>query len=736
MVRNIDEFIALIKDRGYIDVEKVRKAYSYAERLHEGQKRVSGEPYIIHPLAVAEIVWELQLDTDSICAAFLHDTIEDCSDKISLQEIRKEFGADVAEIVDGITKLVHINFENKEEEQAENLRKMFLAMSKDLRVIFVKLADRLHNMRTLNFKKTEKQRSVALETMHVYAPLAHRLGIQRIKHELEDLSLKYLDPIGYEEVQRDIERRYGENKGFLENAQKTVEQNLKAYNIKFTLTGRVKSIFSIYKKMYSQAKSFEEIYDFYAMRIIVDNELDCYTALGTIHEAFKSIPQRFKDYISTPKPNMYRSLHTTVIGREGIPFEVQIRTWEMHTVAEFGLAAHWKYKTGESAKQDMDDKLYWIRTMLETEKNTDDPDELIKPLKIDLFEDEIFVFTPHSDIINLPVEATPIDFAYAIHSAVGNKMVGAKVNGNIVPIDSQLENGQIVEILTSSSSKGPSRDWLNIVKTSEARNKIRQFFKKEKRSENIVVGKLEIDRELKRYGRSFSEAQKQEVVKNVAVRLGLNDADDLYNNIGYGGMSVSKVALKLKDELERVVNPQSGEALAQSKLDKVAKATKLSSDSQSVIIDNVDNCEVKYAKCCNPIPGDTIIGFITKGHGVSIHKYECDNVRTGLNNPEQSGRWVVASWNERVTQLQQQKGGNYDAVISIFAEYAHTILAEITLALAEMNVAVSAITTRKNGDACIVEVTIKCSNIDHMRSIMQGLHKLKKIKDVVRGSVL
>lgn len=736
MVKSIDELIALIKDRGYIDVEKVRKAYSYAERLHEGQKRVSGEPYIIHPLAVAEIVLELQLDTDSICAAFLHDTIEDCSDKISLQEIRKEFGSDVAEIVDGITKLVHINFENKEEEQAENLRKMFLAMSKDLRVIFVKLADRLHNMRTLNFKKTEKQRSIALETMHVYAPLAHRLGIQRIKYELEDLSLKYLDPIGYEEVQRDIERRYGENKGFLESAQKTVEQNLKAYNIKFTLTGRVKSIFSIYKKMYSQAKSFDEIYDFYAMRIIVDNELDCYTALGTIHEAFKSIPQRFKDYISTPKPNMYRSLHTTVIGREGIPFEVQIRTWEMHTVAEFGLAAHWKYKTGESAKPDIDDKLYWIRTMLETEKNTDDPDELIKPLKIDLFEDEIFVFTPHSDIINLPVGATPIDFAYAIHSAVGNKMVGAKVNGNIVPIDSKLENGQIVEILNSASSKGPSRDWLNIVKTSEARNKIRQFFKKEKRSENIVVGKLEIDRELKRYGRSFTETQKQEVVKSVAVRLGLNDADDLYNNIGYGGMSVSKISLKLRDELDRIVNPQNPESIAQSKLEKAPKASKLGSDSQSVILDGVDNCEVKYAKCCNPIPGDTIIGFITKGHGVSIHKYECENVRIGFNNPDQSGRWVVASWNERVTQSSQQKGGNYDAVLSIFADYAQTILADITLALAEMNVAVSAITIRKNGDACIVEVTIKCSNIEHMRSIMQGLHKIKKIKDVVRGSVL
>jgi len=722
----------LIKDKSYINAEKVMQAYEFSAALHEGQKRKSGEPYITHPLAVAEIVLELQLDTDSVCAALLHDTVEDCSDKVDnlLPKIKKQFGNDVAEIVDGITKLIHINFENKEQENVENLRKMFLAMSKDLRVIFVKLADRLHNIRTLNFKSEEKQRSIALETMHVYAPIAHRLGIQKIKHELENLSLQYLDPVGYEEVKRDIERRYGENKDFLEMAQKMVEDNLTGYNIKYHLVGRVKSIFSIYKKMFNQGKSFDEIYDFYAMRIIVDSELDCYAALGTIHEQFKSIPNRFKDYISNPKPNMYRSLHTTVMGHEGIPFEVQIRTWEMHNVAEYGLAAHWKYKTGEQVQKDIDEKLYWIRTLVETERGLNDPDELIGPLKIDLFEDEIFVFTPKGDVVNLPCNSTPIDFAYAIHSAVGNKMVGAKINGNIVPIDCKLQTGQIVEVLTSSVSKGPSRDWLKIVRTSEARNKIRQYYKKEKRTENIFLGKLEIERELKRYGRSFTEAQKTEIVTNIATRIGLNDADDLYNNIGYGGLTVSKIAMKLRDEFERVVNPDS--AASKHTITTLPKPTKLYSDSQSVIIDSVENCEVKYAKCCNPIPGDTIIGFITKGHGVSIHKYECPNAVSGMNDPENADRWIVASWNEKAISPEKHVG-NYDATIVIFAVFHQTLLADITLALTDMNVAVSAISVHGKGDKCSVEATLKCSNIEHLRSIMAGLKRLKNVTDVVRG---
>ncbi len=732
MLRTIEELLELIKDKTYLDSEKIITAYNFADELHKGQLRRSGDPYITHPLSVAEIVVELQLDTDSVCAALLHDTVEDCSDKMDniLLKIKKIFGNDVADIVDGITKLIHITFDDKEKENVENLRKMFLAMSKDLRVIFVKLADRLHNMRTLDFKSEEKQRSIALETMHIYAPLAHRLGIQKIKHELENLSLKYLDPVGYDEVKSDIERRYGENKGFLDRARLMVEENLAAYNIKYHLEGRVKSIFSIYKKMFNQGKTFDEIYDFYAMRIIVDNELDCYAALGTIHEQFKSIPNRFKDYISNPKPNMYRSLHTTVMGHEGIPFEVQIRTWDMHTVAEYGLAAHWKYKIGEQARKDIDEKLYWIRTLLESDRGLNDTDELIGPLKIDLFEDEIFVFTPKGDVVNLPSDSTPIDFAYAIHSAVGNKMVGAKINGNIVPIDCKLQTGQIVEVLTSTVSKGPSRDWLKIVRTSEARNKIRQYYKKEKRSENIALGKMEIDRELKRYGKSFSEAQKTEIVGNIATRIGLNDADDLYNNIGYGGLTISKIAMKLRDEFERVINPESGQdAVKQPQLQRSAK---LYSDSQSVIIDSVENCEVKYAKCCSPIPGDTIIGFITKGHGVSIHKFDCSNAVAGMNDPSQADRWIVASWNDRAISPEKHIG-NYDALISIFAIFNKTLLADITLALTDMNVSVSTISIFRKGDTCTVEASLKCSNIEHLRSIMSGLKRLKNVTDVVRG---
>ena len=731
MLKQAEMLFARIKEAGSYDYEKIYKAYEYADKLHEGQKRISGEDYIVHPLSVAEEVLNLQLDTDSVCAAFLHDTVEDCSDKMDniLLKIKKEFGSDVAEIVDGITKLIHINFENKEQENVENLRKMFLAMSKDLRVIFVKLADRLHNIRTLNFRSEEKQRSIALETMHVYAPIAHRLGIQKIKHELENLSLQYLDPVGYQEVKCDIERRYGENKDFLEMAQRKVEENLKIYNIKYHLVGRVKSIFSIYKKMFNQGKTFDEIYDFYAMRIIVDSELDCYAALGTIHEQFKSIPNRFKDYISNPKPNMYRSLHTTVMGHEGIPFEVQIRTWEMHNVAEYGLAAHWKYKTGEQVQRDIDEKLYWIRTLVETERGLNDADELIGPLKIDLFEDEIFVFTPKGDVVNLPCNSTPIDFAYAIHSAVGNKMVGAKINGNIVPIDCKLQTGQIVEVLTSSASRGPSRDWLKIVRTSEARNKIRQYYKKERRTENISIGTMEVERELKRFGRSFTEAQKNEIVSNIASRLGLNDADDLYNNIGYGGLSITKISIKLRDEFDRIVNPEGTQKNAVTAL---PKPTKLYSDSQSVIIDGIDNCEVKYAKCCSPIPGDTIIGFITKGHGVSIHKFECPNAVSGMNDPVNSGRWIVASWNDKAVSPEKHTG-NYDATITVFAVFKQSILADITLALTDMNVAVSSISIHRKGDNCSVDASLKCSNIEHLRSIMAGLKRLKNVTDVVRG---
>lgn len=729
MAADINDFLQKLPANAGYDLEKITRAYEYAAKMHDGQKRKSGEPYIIHPFAVAEIIAQLQLDTDSICAAFLHDTVEDCSDKTSVNNIRREFGDDVAEIVDGVTKLVNLPFETKEDESIENLRKMFLAMSKDLRVIFIKLADRLHNMRTLEFRSEGKQRTIALETMHVYAPLAHRLGMQKIKTELENLALKYLDPIGYAEVQNEINSRFGEHANFLHTAQQKVEKCLDEYNIGYSIDGRIKSVYSIYRKMYNQNKSFDEIYDFYAIRVIVDSELECYAALGAIHEGFSSIPGRFKDYISTPKPNGYRSLHTTVIGRDGIPFEVQIRTKEMHLVAEYGLAAHWKYKSGEQQTREIiDKKLQWIRTLLETERDPDDPDEFLRPLKIDLFEDETFVFTPKGDVINLPNGSNCIDFAYAIHSAVGNKMVGAKVNGNIVPIDYVLQNGQIVEVLTSASSKGPSRDWLKLVRSGEARNKIRQYFKKEMRAENIVIGKYEVERELKRYGRHFSEAQKNEIVKNVSSRIGLPTADDLYNNIGYGGISVSKLAAKFKDEFDRTVSPLTPEEPKQERR-RDKRDEKL---EHSVIIDSVSGCQAKFAKCCNPLPGDSIIGFITRGYGVSIHRYDCPNAMQGLKDPHEKDRWVVASWTPKA--LDRAFGSEFEAALSIYVDYKPSILADITVALTDMKVAVTSVSVKENDGNGMIVAVVRSSGVEHLRGVMNGLKRVDGVRDVVRGS--
>ena len=538
-------------DRNY-DINKITQAYEYADSLHEGQFRLSGEPYISHPVAVATIVAELGLDTDSICAALLHDTVEDCAEKTSLDALSKMFGADVALLVDGLTKIIQVQVADKEEAHIENIRKMLLAMNKDIRVIFIKLCDRLHNMRTLSAKKEDRQRAIALETMYIYAPLAHRLGIQRIKQELENISLYYLDSVGYEEVHEAIEQKYGQSRSFIEEAKELLSSKLKENSINFALEGRIKSVYSLYRKMYTLNKSFDEIYDFYAVRIIVETELECYTALGLVHEMFKSIPGRFKDYISTPKPNLYRSLHTTVIGHSGIPFEVQIRTRQMHEEAEYGIAAHWKYKSGEKSKSNIDEKLRWIAQLLESDENTRDPDEFIHSFKTDIFHDETFVFTPKGDVISLPLGSTAIDFAYAIHSAVGNKMVGAKINGVIVPIDKNPANGDIIEIITSQSSKGPSRDWLKIVKTGQARSKIRQWFKRERRAENIEVGRSEVEREARRIIKHYTDEELDEIVANVAKRVGINNADDFYNTLGFGGISLQRFLPKIKEELEKL----------------------------------------------------------------------------------------------------------------------------------------------------------------------------------------
>ena len=717
------------------DLDKIRAAYEYASEMHRGQTRASGEPYISHPVAVAEIVAGLELDTDSICAALLHDTVEDCSDKTNLHEIEKKFGPDVAMLVDGLTKIVTLQVEDKEEAHIENLRKMLLAMSRDVRVIFIKLCDRLHNMRTLDAKPESKRRLTALETMHVYAPLAHRLGMQRIKQELENLSLQYLDPIGYEEVRRHIEEKYGENLNFIEKVRAAVDKKMRENNIHFTLEGRIKSVYSVYRKMYNQNKSFDQIYDFYALRIIVDTELECYTALGLIHEMFNSIPGRFKDYISTPKPNMYRSLHTTVIGRDGIPFEVQIRTWEMHHFAEYGMAAHWKYKSGVTSKEEMDKKLAWIASLIETEDGERDPEEFMDALKTDICHDEVFVFTPKGDVIALPNGANVIDFAYAVHSAVGNKMIGGKINGMIVPIDRTLQNGEIVEVLTSNTTKGPSRDWINIVKTSSARSKIRAWFKKEQRTDNIAIGKGAVDTEIKRVaGKPVGEAQRAEITQPVAARFGFASLDDFYNAIGYGGLSLDKVRNRLQEETLRATRPESAEPQKIERPDQVPTkpAPKNLHGGSGVVVDGERGCMVKFAKCCNPLPGDSIIGFVTKGFGISIHKIDCPNVIQGRKNPEENDRWKEAHWEGDNAGAADQ--GLYEALLQIYSDDRIGMLADITAALADMRVSILQVGVVRRGDGTsIVNLKVGCKNTDHYQSIVSRLRGLNGVNNVVRG---
>ncbi|MBQ8311106.1 MAG: bifunctional (p)ppGpp synthetase/guanosine-3',5'-bis(diphosphate) 3'-pyrophosphohydrolase [Clostridia bacterium] len=730
---NIDGLLEMLRatEKKY-DLEKIGRAFEYARELHEGQFRASGEAYISHPIAVAEIVAGLELDTDSICAALLHDTVEDCAEKTSLKDVEKKFGSDVALLVDGLTKIVTLHVEDKEEAHIETLRKMLLAMSKDIRVIFIKLCDRLHNMRTLAAKPDSKRRMTALETMYVYAPLAHRLGMQRIKLELENLSLQFLDPIGYEEVLHHIDEKYGENQNFMDKIREEVGERMLENGIHYTLEARIKSVYSIYKKMYNQNKSFDQIYDFYALRIIVDTELECYTALGLIHEMYNSIPGRFKDYISTPKPNMYRSLHTTVIGRDGIPFEVQIRTWDMHHIAEYGIAAHWKYKSGASSKEEIDKRLEWVARLVETEDEQRDPDEFMNALKTDIFHDEVFVFSPKGDVYALPNGANVIDFAYAVHSKIGERMVGGKINGMIVPIDRELKNGEIVEILTSASSKGPSRNWLNIVKTSAARSKIRAWFKKEKRADNIVVGKAAVDGEIKKHRKGCTEAQREEIVAAISEHFGFNSPDDFYSAIGYGGVSISKFAKRLQEECERVIKIEEPVMVQEPiKVPITQKVKNIKSDS-GIVVDGESGCMVKFAKCCNPLPGDPVIGFITKGFGISIHKTDCPNVEQGKKNPENAERWKEAHWEGAV----EHGNGNsiYEALLQIYVDDRIGMLADITVALADMRVSILQINVASRGsETSIVNLKVGCRNIDHCNSIVSRLRGLNGVINILRG---
>lgn len=739
MVKNIcstvDQLIDKLVETGKkYDIEKIRRAGEYAESLHEGQFRVSGEPYISHPVAVAEIVVDLGLDTNSICAALLHDTVEDCSDKTDLGEIEKRFGPEVALLVDGLTKIPFLNIENKEEAHIESIRKMLLAMAKDVRVIFIKLCDRLHNIRTLDAKAEEKRRTTALETMHIYAPLAHRLGMRKLKHELEDRCISYLDPIGYKEIENYTKVKYGEHESVLENVQAQIKQKLTEHDIKFELKGRIKTIYSIYRKMTDQGKTFDEIYDYYAIRIIVDTESECYTALGLIHEMFRSVPGRFKDYISIPKANMYRSVHTTVIGNEGVPFEVQIRTWEMHQVAEYGVCAHWKYKSNEGSKTraEVDKKLEWISKLIETERDTTDPDEFINALKTDVFQDDTFIFTPKGDVINLAQGSTVIDFAYAIHSGVGNSMIGAKINGRIVPIDTVPKTGDILEIITSSSSKGPSRDWLKIAKTSSARSKIRSFFKKERRPDNIIAGKGIVESEFRRFAPHATEQQRIDTMTAISQRMGYMTLDDMYNDLGYGGLSYSKIEIKVRDEYERSFGrsdaSEQGDDIAIDQI-KLSTPKKVKSNG-GVIVDGLEGCLVKFAKCCAPLPGDAIIGFITRGHGVSVHHANCQNVITGRENPEYNGRWVNAYWSDE----KEHSSALYEAQLGIMIFDRAGILSEIIAVFSDMKVQLLQINTNNVSETeILISLKISCKNVDHYRSIVSRLRSIDGVQDIRRG---
>ena len=644
-----------LKNMSEEDLARVRDAYQYAKAYHDGQMRKDGSPYITHPLEVAHLVAELGLDADSIMAALLHDTIEDTD--ATYEEVAKRFTPAVADLVEGVTKLDKVKYTSIEEKQMENLRKMLMAMAKDVRVMLIKICDRVHNIRTMEFQSERKRREKSLETLEVYAPIAHRLGMQRMKWEMEDLSLKYLDPIAYKEIDDELDHQAQAHAAFMEKIQNEITARLEKEGIKATVYGRVKHIYSIYRKMYAQNKTFSEIFDLYAFRVIVDDIPTCYSVLGCIHDMYKAVLGRFKDYIGTPKPNMYQSLHTTVIGTEGIPFEVQIRTWDMHHMAEYGIAAHWKYKQGMSNKQlGTEETFAWVRRLLENQQDTD-AEEYIRTLKVDLFADEVFVFTPNADVINLPAGATPIDFAYAIHSGVGNSMTGAKVNGRIVGFDYQLKSGEIVEVITSKNAKGPSRDWMKLAKSNQPRTKIRQWFNREKREENVAQGRAMFEGELKRLGITIGMLTAEEMLPHILEKVRFGSLEEMYAAIGYGGASAQKCANRAREELvhqdrqqaerlaaEKAAQEQAVQAARATVDSGVAKQGNHKKSVSGVIVSGMTECMVKFAKCCTPVPGDEIVGFITRGFGVSVHRCDCPNARNGMNRENEKDRWIKVSW--------------------------------------------------------------------------------------------
>ena len=739
MKEQIEQRFAALKERllldmPALDIAPLDAAFSFAMAHHEGQLRKDGTPFVTHPLSVAEIVAEQGLDLDSVIAALLHDCIEDTP--ATHADIAKIFGKPVAELVEGVTKLTRVQYTSKEEEQMENLRKMLMAMAKDIRVMLIKIADRLHNMRTMQYQKADKQHVKSLETMEIYAPIAHRLGMQKIKWELEDLCLQYLDPVGHKEISDELERRSAANAEFLDNITARIETRLKNDGISATVYGRVKHIYSIYRKMYAQSKGFDEIYDLYAFRVILDDMPSCYNVLGCVHDLFRPVLGRFKDYIGTPKPNMYQSLHTTVIGREGIPFEVQIRTWEMHQIAEYGVAAHWKYKQGMAdQKLGTEENFEWVRKLLESQQDVD-AEEFVHTLKVDMFADEVFVFTPSGDVINLPAGATPIDFAYNIHSAIGNAMTGAKVNGRIVTFDYKLQNGEILEILTSKAARGPSRDWLKIAKSNEARNKIRQWFKKERRDENITHGRSAFESELKRQGFTMAQISSDDVLPHILKKISVSALDDMYASIGYGGMTSLKAVNRVKEELRRLnktaeqekqvakltESPQTimpGHALQH----EVPKATQ---SSTGIIVEGLDNCLVKFSKCCTPVPGDDIIGFITKGYGVSIHRTDCPNADSDARSGPNAGRWVRVQWSTEDTA--------YKTSLEIHAKDRDKLTLDIAMALSAASIKLESLSARAQPDGfAITHIVLMVRSREELQTVMNKLNQIQGVLTVMRS---
>ena len=713
---------AIARNAPSTDIMAVERAYRFADAKHEKQLRKSGEPYIIHPLAVAEIVVETGLDTDAILAALLHDCLEDTD--ASFDEICKLFGPTVAELVEGVTKLTRVNYSTSEEQQMENLRKMFMAMSKDIRVILIKIADRLHNMRTLEYQTAPKQISKSTETMEIYAPLAHRLGMQKLKWELEDISLQYLDPQGYEEIMDYLKAHREQDNRFMEAIQDKITQRMESVGIHGKVYGRVKHVNSIYRKMRAQNKAIDELFDLYAFRVIVDDIADCYNVLGHVHDLFNLVPGRFKDYISTPKPNMYQSLHTTVIGDQGIPFEVQIRTWQMHETAEYGVAAHWKYKEGGVGAGE-EKEFEWVRRLLENQQDTE-AEDYIHSLKVDMFDDEVFVFTPKGRVISLPAGSTPIDFAYAIHSAVGNSMVGAKINNRIASYDAQLKNGDIVEVLTSKSAKGPSRDWLKICQSNQARNKIKQWFKKEKREENILHGRASFEGELRRMNIDPGVVQNEDILPTILRKTGFDDLDDMYAAIGYGGMTAVKCVNRIRDELLKASKAAPKETQTPKPLQNIGKRETAFSNS-GVIVEDIGSCLLKFAKCCTPVPGDEIVGFVTKGYGVSIHRCDCSNAapETIARQPE---RWVKASW------AASQPEEPFDTSVEVECRDRDNLLLDMAMVMSGMKIRLSELNCRLIGEGrAIVSLTFSVRDVAELNTVCGKLRSVPSVEQVRRG---